>query len=64
MNTSHRATASGPQRGQAATEYLLVIITAVLVLFVPLFDGRSVAGAVANAVRDLATTLGYLLALA
>jgi hypothetical protein len=51
-------------RGQAATEYLLVIVTSVLVLFVPLFDGRSVAGAVANAVRDLATTLGYLLALA
>ena len=49
--------------GQAATEYLIVLSTAVLVLFVPLFDGRSVAGAVANAVRDFYATLSYLLAL-
>jgi hypothetical protein len=63
MSRFPRCPERGPERGQAATEYLLVLVTAVLVLFVPLFDGRSVAGAVANAVRDLATTLGYLLAL-
>jgi hypothetical protein len=50
-------------QGQAATEYLIVLATAVLVLFVPLFNGRSVAGALANAVRDLYATLSYLLAL-
>jgi hypothetical protein len=51
------------QRGQAALEYLLVLITAVLVLFVPLFDGRSVAGALANAWRDAWATFSFLLSL-
>jgi uncharacterized protein (UPF0333 family) len=50
-------------RGQVALEYLLVMLTAVLVLFVPLFDGRSVAGALANAWRDAWATFSYLLSL-
>jgi len=50
-------------RGQVALEYLLVLLTAVLVLFVPLFGGRSVAGALANAWRDAWATFSYLLSL-
>jgi hypothetical protein len=49
--------------GQAMTEYLIGLTTAVLVLFVPLFDGRSVAGALANALRDAYATFTFLVSL-
>lgn len=48
-------------RGQALAEYLLGLALVVLVLFVPLFDGRSVAGALATAWHDRWSTLGWLL---
>jgi len=51
------------QRGQAMLEYLLGLATVVLVLFIPLFDGRSVAGALANAVRDAYATFTFLVSL-
>ena len=51
------------QRGQAILEYLLGIVAVVLVLFVPLFDGRSVAGALANAFHDGYATFSFLLSL-
>ena len=51
------------QQGQALLEYLLGLVAVVLVLFVPLFDGRSVAGALANALRDGYATFSYLLSL-
>jgi hypothetical protein len=51
------------QRGQAMVEYLLGLGTVVLALFVPLFDGRSVAGALANAVRDAYATFSFLISL-
>jgi hypothetical protein len=56
---------SGPadERGQALLEYLLGLVFVVLVLFIPLFDGRSVAGALANAVRDGYATFSFLLSL-
>ena len=50
-------------RGQALLEYVLGILLVVLVLFVPLFDGRSVAGALANAMRDGYATFSFLLSL-
>jgi hypothetical protein len=50
-------------RGQALLEYLLGLVLVVLVLFVPLFDGRSVAGALANAIRDGYATFSFLLSL-
>jgi hypothetical protein len=50
-------------RGQALCEYLLGVVCVALVLFVPLFDGRSVAGALANALHDGFATLSYLLSL-
>ncbi|MGH8795735.1 MAG: hypothetical protein ACREXI_01655 [Caldimonas sp.] len=51
------------QRGQAMLEYLLGLVAVVLALFVPLFDGRSVAGALANAVRDVYATFSFLVSL-
>ena len=51
------------QRGQALVEYLLGLVADVLVLFIPLFDGRSVAGALANAVRDGYATFSFLVLL-
>ena len=51
------------QQGQALLEYLLGLVAVVLVLFVPLFDGRSVAGALANALRDGYATFTFLLSL-
>jgi hypothetical protein len=51
------------QRGQALAEYLIGLATVVLVLFVPLFDGRSVAGALANAIRDAYATFSFLVSL-
>ena len=51
------------QQGQAMLEYLLGLAAVVLVLFVPLFDGRSVAGALANALRDGYATFSFLLSL-
>ncbi len=56
---------SGPagQRGQALLEYLLGLVFVVLALFIPLFDGRSVAGALANALRDGFATFSFLLSL-
>jgi uncharacterized protein (UPF0333 family) len=51
------------ERGQAFLEYLLGLVAVVLVLFVPLFDGRSVAGALANAVHDGYATFSFLLSL-
>jgi hypothetical protein len=51
------------QRGQALLEYLLGLVAVVLVLFVPLFDGRSVAGALANAFHDGYATFSFLLSL-
>ena len=51
------------QRGQALTEYLIGLSTVVLVLFIPLFDGRSVAGALANAIRDAYATFSFLVSL-
>jgi hypothetical protein len=51
------------QRGQALTEYLLGLTTVVLVLFIPLFDGRSVAGALANAIRAAYATFSFLVSL-
>lgn len=51
------------QRGQALFEYVLGLLTVVLVLFVPLFDGRSVAGALANAIRDVYGTFTFLVSL-
>ena len=51
------------QRGQAMVEYLIGLVTVVLALFVPLFDGRSVAGALANAIRDGYATFSYLVSL-
>ena len=53
----------GELRGQALLEYLLGLLLVVLVLFVPLFDGRSVAGALANAIRDGYATFSFLLSL-
>ena len=50
-------------RGQALTEYLVGLGTVVLALFIPLFDGRSVAGALANAIRDAYATFSFLLSL-
>lgn len=50
-------------RGQATFEYLLGLIAVVAALFVPLFDGRSVAGALANAMRDAYATFSFLLSL-
>jgi hypothetical protein len=55
--------AAAVQRGQAMLEYVLGLATVVLVLFVPLFDGRSVAGALANAVRDAYATFTFLVSL-
>ena len=52
-----------PQRGQAVLEYLLGVVAVVLALFVPLFDGRSVAGALANAFHDGYATFSFLLSL-
>jgi hypothetical protein len=49
--------------GQALLEYLLGVLFVALVLFVPLFDGRSVAGALANAIRDGYATFSFLLSL-
>lgn len=49
--------------GQALLEYLLGLLLVVLVLFIPLFDGRSVAGALANALRDGFATFTFLLSL-
>ena len=49
--------------GQALSEYLIGLVCVVLVLFVPLFDGRSVAGALANALHDGFATLSFLLSL-
>jgi hypothetical protein len=49
--------------GQATAEYLLGLALVVLVLFVPLFDGRSVVGALANALHDQWATLGFLVSL-
>ena len=49
--------------GQALTEYLIGLVTVVLALFIPLFDGRSVAGALANAVRDSYATFSFLVSL-
>lgn len=51
------------QRGQAMVEYLIGLATVVLALFVPLFDGRSVAGALANAIRDAYATFSFLVSL-
>jgi hypothetical protein len=51
------------QRGQAMVEYLIGLATVVLALFVPLFDGRSVAGALANAIRDGYATFSLLVSL-
>jgi hypothetical protein len=51
------------QRGQAMVEYLIGLATVVLALFVPLFDGRSVAGALANAIRDGYATFSFLVSL-
>lgn len=51
------------QRGQALAEYLIGLVTVVLALFVPLFDGRSVAGALANAIRDRYATFAFLVSL-
>jgi hypothetical protein len=51
------------ERGQAFLEYLLGLVAVVLVLFVPLFDGRSVAGALANAFHDGYATFSFLLSL-
>jgi hypothetical protein len=51
------------ERGQAFLEYLLGLVLVVLALFVPLFDGRSVAGALANALRDGFATFSFLLSL-
>ena len=53
----------GEFRGQALLEYLLGLLLVVLALFVPLFDGRSVAGALANAIRDGYATFSFLLSL-
>lgn len=53
----------GAQTGQATLEYVIGLVTVVLALFVPLFDGRSVAGALANAVRDAYETFGFLVSL-
>jgi hypothetical protein len=50
-------------RGQAMVEYLIGLVSVVLALFVPLFDGRSVAGALANAVRDAYATFSFLISL-
>ncbi len=44
-------------------EYMLGLVTVVLALFIPLFDGRSVAGALANAVRDAYATFSFLVSL-
>jgi hypothetical protein len=44
-------------------EYLIGLATVVLVLFVPLFDGRSIAGAMANAIRDSYATFSFLVSL-
>ena len=49
--------------GQALLEYLLGLVLVVLVLFVPLFDGRSVAGALVNAIHDSYSTFSFLLSL-
>ena len=56
---------SAPRRqsGQATIEYAIGLATVVLVLFIPLFNGRSVAGAVANALRDAWATFSFLVAL-
>ena len=51
------------ERGQALTEYLLGLAAVVLVLFIPLFDGRSVAGALANAIRDSFAVFSFLVSL-
>ena len=47
--------------GQAASEYLIGLVTVVLALFIPLFDGSSVAGALAHALRDAYATFSYLM---
>jgi hypothetical protein len=49
--------------GQALCEYLIGLVCVVLALFVPLFDGRSVAGALANALHDGFATFSFLLSL-
>ena len=54
---------AGVQAGQALLEYVIGLSTVVLALFVPLFDGRSVAGALANAVRDAYETFSFLVSL-
>lgn len=54
---------AGSQLGQAMSEYLIGLSCVVLVLFVPLFDGRSVAGALANALHDGFATFSFLLSL-
>jgi uncharacterized protein (UPF0333 family) len=51
------------ERGQAFLEYLLGLVAVVLVLLMPLFDGRSVAGALANAFHDGYATFSFLLSL-
>lgn len=53
-------TRSGRPRGQGTVEYLLGLVTVVLALFIPLFDGRSVAGALANAIRDSYAAFSFL----
>jgi len=55
--------ATRAQHGQAVTEYLLGLLAVVLALFIPLFDGRSVAGALANAVRDSFAVFSFLVSL-
>lgn len=55
--------AAAAQRGQAMLEYLLGLVAVVLALFIPLFDGRSVAGALANAIRDVYATFSFLVSL-
>lgn len=50
-------------RGQALVEYLIGLAAVVLALFIPLFDGRSVAGALANAIRDGYATFSFLVSL-
>ena len=44
-------------------EYVIGLVAVVLALFVPLFDGRSVAGALANAVRDAYETFSFVVSL-
>lgn len=63
MNANGWAMRRSGGSGQAIVEYLLGLVCVVLALFIPLFDGRSVAGALANALHDEWSTLGFLLSL-